>query len=299
MDGNYLRSTVNTSTAIFLAHPAAFAFLIFQVYAYNTITCSTAHQFSMKLTALTLLSNSAILALTAVTPSPNTAYQLKVLSQTPALKDTVLTVKDDSSANAFPIPLGVFSTGEPRAPYKFTFSPSTAGEGLYELKGTLRQTHLIITGDPRAMGFFEAPIGGDPQPAANETQFTNKWMVFSSGDGMNLVFAEGLAAGSWRACKGDSELDYTFYFFDGKQKQFLLIRSMLMTSREVGAQRHHQRLRKRQPPGRGSHIQPDYSHWRGRTNRYQWDLYYWCSFPFRKYDWGLAFWGYCPCGYFP
>lgn len=171
---------------------------------------------TMKFTTTSLLSTSFLLATASAAPSPGTAYQLRVHSvSTPpnaALNNTLLTVKDES-ATSNPTPLGVFSTGEPRNAYTFTFSGNS---DAYEAKGTKKQTHLFLTGNPVAMALYDVPIGSDPKPGQNETQVKSFIAQTPFGASGDQFFPTNQGAGTWRACKGDSTVDYTIYFFDGK-----------------------------------------------------------------------------------
>lgn len=181
----------------------------------------------MKLTTSTFFTTSALIAASAAAPSLETVYQLRLSSSNSAINNAIITVKDETSGSAAPNAMGVFSTGEPRNPYTFKFVGSSLSKALYKLQSTKVQKHLVLTGNQVAMGLYDIPIGADPQPAENELTASDKWFVYEApGDeGMRLMAAVRykerqddnslLDASSWRACKGDSDFDYTLYWFDG------------------------------------------------------------------------------------
>jgi hypothetical protein len=70
----------------------------------------------MKTLTSLLLTASTLLANTAAAPSPSTIYTLKISAQGSKLDGSAVVVKDESSANTFPNPLGSFSTGNPATP---------------------------------------------------------------------------------------------------------------------------------------------------------------------------------------
>ncbi|KAJ4298206.1 hypothetical protein N0V90_006105 [Kalmusia sp. IMI 367209] len=177
----------------------------------------------MKFTTSTLLTTSALVAATVAAPSLDTVYQLRLSSKNTAINNALITVKDESAPGTTPNAMGIFSTGEPRNPYTFKFVGSSLSKLLYELQGTVRQTHLVLTGNQVALGLFDIAMGADPQPAEDELTASDKWWVWEQDEKMNLMVAERyngddsklITASSWRACKGDSEADYTLYWFDG------------------------------------------------------------------------------------
>jgi hypothetical protein len=173
----------------------------------------------------TVLSTSAIVAAAAAAPSSSTTYNIRVnaINNNPAINNTLLAVKDESATTA-PNAIGVWSTGEPRSAYSLTISPNPANNKVFEMKGSVKQTHLILLGPDAAMPLYDVPIGADPKPAVNQTLITNAFTLFPDtnrllqaqrykpgGDPNDLV-----GSGSWRACKGDSTVDYLILWFDGK-----------------------------------------------------------------------------------
>ena len=152
------------------------------------------------------------------------SYRLSIRTQNPRLNGSALVVKDESVAITFPNPLGSFSTGNPRYPYTFTVVTISEQDKLYELKSTVNQKHLVLSGDPIAPGLFEVPIGGDPVPIPNKTVTRTKFLVVDDSDGMVIKGAEDIrnvngvfdGPGSWRACNS-STVDYQLYWFDGMQ----------------------------------------------------------------------------------
>lgn len=193
----------------------------------------------MKLTTSTFFTTSALIAASAAAPSLETVYQLRLSSSNSAINNAIITVKDETSGSAAPNAMGVFSTGEPRNPYTFKFVGSSLSKALYKLQSTKVQKHLVLTGNQVAMGLYDIPIGADPQPAENELTASDKWFVYEApGDeGMRLMAAVRykerqddnslLDASSWRACKGDSDFDYTLYWFDGSLPLFHIFSSYL------------------------------------------------------------------------
>lgn len=184
----------------------------------------------MKFSAAAVLSATAVVATATATngtsPKAGTQYQLKItLSDTPALKDTFLTVFDESDArdNYFN-PIGSFSSGNPRYPYTFTAELSVPEDNLYALKSVVKKTHLISSGNPIALALYETKIGADPAPQQGEKQYADRFLFLNKDDKMFLVQAEAFRSGSgsvmgpgtWRACLGDSQADYQIYWFDGE-----------------------------------------------------------------------------------
>ncbi|KAF1968449.1 hypothetical protein BU23DRAFT_572350 [Bimuria novae-zelandiae CBS 107.79] len=177
----------------------------------------------MKLAPCTLLTTSVLAAASTITPSLDTTYQIRLSSSNRAINNTLVTVKDEAPANTSPNAMGTFSTGNPRYPYTFKFVHSHLSKVLYELQGTVRKTHLVLTGNQVALGLYDIPIGTDPKPAEDELTASDKFWVNEENGKMSLMAAERytgddsklLSASSWRACKGDSEIDYTLYWYDG------------------------------------------------------------------------------------
>jgi len=177
----------------------------------------------MKFTCSILSAGFTLLAV-ATAASLDTVYHIRVKGSNTAYDNSVLTVKDDTGANTSSSPIGVWSTGEPRWRYTFTLSPNPGNSFLYELKGTLRQTHLVFNGHPVAMGIYDIPIGNDPIATEENIIATNRWHVIEEAGIMKLEY--GIAevpsggfmggAGSWRMCRGDSQIDWAIYWFDGK-----------------------------------------------------------------------------------
>lgn len=62
------------------------------------------------------------------------------------------------------------------------------------------------------MALYDVPIGADPTPQKGQSSITNTFTVW---DG-NQFRTVDMGAGSWRACKGESEHDYQLYLYDGK-----------------------------------------------------------------------------------
>ncbi|KAF1961940.1 hypothetical protein CC80DRAFT_500282 [Byssothecium circinans] len=182
----------------------------------------------MKFTTSTALIASGLVANAAATaPSPNTIYKLKVNSTTTGLSGAIVTVKDESAGTSA-TPLGVWSSGEPRNPYTFTLTKSTLSDKLYELNGSLKKTHAILHGNTIALGFFDVAIGADPKATDKDALFTNQWLATEDTGSLRLLHAERfkagaeentfVGAGTWRACKGDSQAafpDYQIVWFDG------------------------------------------------------------------------------------
>jgi hypothetical protein len=176
----------------------------------------------MKTITSTILASCVLLATAAAGLSTSATYKLKISSTVPALKDATLVLKDASSANSSPNALGSFSSGEPRYPYTLTLSAISEADKLYELIGTVKQTHLILNGDSRAPQLFDVPIGADPAAEPGNTLTRSRFLLVESGSRLNIVSAEDTAgsgnyrgAGTWRACNG-STVDYQMYWFDGK-----------------------------------------------------------------------------------
>jgi hypothetical protein len=174
----------------------------------------------MKTTTCVLLFASSIVSTAALAVSTSATYAIKIKTGNPRLNGSTVVVKDESLGAAFPNPLGSFSTGEPRHAYTVTVSTVSAPDMLYELKSAIKQTHLMMTGDPVAPQLFEAyDIGGDPAPVVNKTVTRTKFIVW---DDMRLwgtadKNAAGSlynSAGSWRACNGTT-VDYQLYWYDG------------------------------------------------------------------------------------
>jgi hypothetical protein len=92
---------------------------------------------------------------------------------------------------------------------------------LYELKGTVKQTHLNVNGDPIAPQLFEVnDIGGDPAPIIEATVTRTKFIIrgdmtfWGAEDSKSAAGGFQNSARSWRACN-DSTLDYELYWYDG------------------------------------------------------------------------------------
>ncbi|KAF1922868.1 uncharacterized protein M421DRAFT_426487 [Didymella exigua CBS 183.55] len=176
----------------------------------------------MKTTASFFLLAVSFLAAAAASPSTSALYTLSILGQDPKLNGSAVVVKDESGANTFPNPLGIFSTGEPHHPYTFTVATVSEKDNLYEVKSTVSQKHLILNGDPIAPQLFEVPVGGDPAAAPNKTITRTKFLILNEFDMMVLKSAEDTknsngefqGQGSWRACNR-STADYQLYWFDG------------------------------------------------------------------------------------
>jgi hypothetical protein len=188
----------------------------------------------MKTTAPIFFLASSLLSAAVFIPSATSTYTLKIVNALdPRLNGSTVVVKDESAGATFPNPLGTFSTGEPRHAYSFTLSPVSVSDSLYELKSTVKQTHLILNGDPIAPRLFETPLGEDPAPVPNKTVTRNKFLVKQDESGSLILrgirdgrSADGTydgAAQSWRACNG-STIDYQLYWFDGLSvfKSFLI-----------------------------------------------------------------------------
>jgi hypothetical protein len=177
----------------------------------------------MKTTNKAILSVSIFLAIAAAAPSESATYKLKISrAESLQLKNATLVLKDESNANSSPNPLGSFSTGEPRYPYTFTVHTVSEADKLYELKGTVRQTHLAVNGDPRAIQLFDVPIGGDPIAIPNKTETRTRFLI-AEQDGQLLLGSASnergyngfKGPGSWRACTSGT-VDYQIYWFDGE-----------------------------------------------------------------------------------
>ncbi|KAF3042879.1 hypothetical protein E8E12_003039 [Didymella heteroderae] len=177
----------------------------------------------MKMLTSVLLAASSLLATTAAAaPSSSSIYTLSIRAQDPKLNGSAVVVKDESSANTFPNPLGSFSTGNPRHPYRFTVATVSEKDNLYEIKSTAGQKHLILNGNPIAPQLFETPIGGDPAAIPNKTATRTKFLILDDANTMTVKGAEDVknangkfdGAGSWRACNR-STVDYQLYWFDG------------------------------------------------------------------------------------
>jgi hypothetical protein len=176
----------------------------------------------MRTTAPIFLLASTLLSTAVAIPSTTSTYTLKIVNGSPRVNGSTVVVKDESAGATFPNPLGSFSTGNPRHAYTFTLSPVSASDSLYELKSTVKQTHLILNGDPIAPQFFETRIGEDPAAVANKTVTRNKFLIKEEPGRMLLKGIEDVkniggtydSAGSWRACNG-STVDYQLFWFDG------------------------------------------------------------------------------------
>lgn len=176
----------------------------------------------MKFIAPSILYTSACIAAVSAAPSTGSTYNIRVGSDNPAIKDALVTVKDESATTS-PNAIGVWSTGEPRSAYTLTISSNHVNPKLFECKGTVKQTHLILNGPRAAMALYDVPIGADPTPKKGEALFTN---AFTRWEEKGIRFADRykaggdpndlIGAGSWRACKGDSEIDYQLYWYDGE-----------------------------------------------------------------------------------
>jgi len=120
--------------------------------------------------------------------------------------------------------LGVWSTGPVRYAYQVTLSKSTSGPRLYELKGGFEPSQLTLHGIREAMGLFDAPIGALINVGAGEALYNDKFTFLKDtlslrhGQDFNTSGTEvpSGGAGSWRACRGDSKVDYQIYWYDGK-----------------------------------------------------------------------------------
>jgi hypothetical protein len=176
----------------------------------------------MKTLTSLLLTASTLLANTAAAPSPSTIYTLKISAQGSKLDGSAVVVKDESSANTFPNPLGSFSTGNPRYPYNFTVATVSEKDNLYEIKSTVSQKHAILNGNPIAPQLFETPIGGDPAATPGKAITRTSFLILNDHGASYLKSAEDTknadgefdGAGSWRACNG-STVDYQLYWFNG------------------------------------------------------------------------------------
>jgi hypothetical protein len=177
----------------------------------------------MKSTTTTLLPISLFLAIaSATTPSTSTTYQLRVNSANPSIGSSFLSLKGPSTTST-PNALGIWSSGEPRYPYQLTLSTSPSDSRLYSLKG--QDSQLILYGLEEAMGFFAAPVGYTTEVGKGERFYNDKFTFLDNKD-LKLRHAQDFntsgsdaptgGAGSWRACKGDSEIDYQMYWYDGK-----------------------------------------------------------------------------------
>jgi hypothetical protein len=179
----------------------------------------------MKFTTTAIFSTSALLATVNAAPSTSTTYQLRVNSANPSIGTSFLALKD-SSTTTTPNALGIWSSGEPRSPYQLTLSTSPSDTRLYSLKG--QSSQLILYGIREAMGFFSAPLGYTAQVGQGEAFYNDKFtfLGYNNDDELKIRHAQDFntsgtdlptgGAGSWRACKGDSEIDYQMYWYDGK-----------------------------------------------------------------------------------
>ncbi|KAF2798623.1 hypothetical protein K505DRAFT_371602 [Melanomma pulvis-pyrius CBS 109.77] len=177
----------------------------------------------MKFTTSTILSTSALLATASAAPSTSSTYQLRVSSKNPSIGSSFLSLKN-SAVSTEPNALGVWSSGEPRSPYQLTLSTSPSDSRLYELKSA-KQTQLMLWGIREAMAFYDAPIGAKVEVREGEGFYNDKFTFLESGADLSLRHAQDFntsgsdaptgGAGSWRACKGDSEIDYQMYWYDG------------------------------------------------------------------------------------
>ena len=195
----------------------------------------------MKTLTSLLLTASTLLANTAAAPSPSTIYTLKISAQGSKLDGSAVVVKDESSANTFPNPLGSFSTGNPRYPYNFTVATVSEKDNLYEIKSTVSQKHAILNGNPIAPQLFETPIGGDPAATPGKAITRTSFLILNDHGALYLKSAEDTknadgefdGAGSWRACNG-STVDYQLYWFNGTHtfpSQLKLVFSSLIVTR--------------------------------------------------------------------
>jgi hypothetical protein len=214
----------------------------------------------MKFTISTILHASALLATASAALSTNSTYNLRVGSNNPAIKDALLALKAESTTTS-PNALGVWSYGEPRSTYTFTLGPNPANDKLFELKSTVKDTHLILYGPDAARAFYDVPIGADPTPAKGQSLLTNTFLQWNENQ-LRVVerYQPGsdpndlIGAGSWRACKGDSEVDYQVYWFDGKLFPLVTFRKVLMIPRVVSSGRLCQGLRVHRPLSRGGQV---------------------------------------------
>lgn len=164
-------------------------------------------------------------AILATTVAADTLYNLRVspVSGNPAIKDSFLAVKDESTTTSLS-PLGIWSTGEPRYPYTFTIEPNPANNQLFEMKNAVKATHAILFGPDAAMAFADVPTGADPTLSAGQLLRANTFTKFGNGGRVLLAerYVKGgdpkdlIGAGTWRACKGHSEIDYQIVWFDGE-----------------------------------------------------------------------------------
>lgn len=156
----------------------------------------------------------------AGTSAQVSSYQLRVVSQTPAIKDAILTLKDASGNAGSPNALGVWSTGEPRSAYTFTISAAASDARFYELKSSVTKTQLTLWGNKVAMGLYDVPIGSKLDITQDEAAYNDKYTTMGTmvrhAQDFNSSSEPSGGAGSWRACKGDSEVDYQIYWYDGK-----------------------------------------------------------------------------------
>lgn len=168
----------------------------------------------MKTLTPVLLAVSVILATTVAVPSSSSIYTLKMRAQDPKLDGSAVVVKDERSINTFPNPLGSFSTGNPRYPYSFTIASVSEKDNFFEIKSTVGQKHVILSGNPVAPQLLETPIGGDPAATPGKTITRANFFISDEVDAMYLRGGKLGEAGSWRACN-QSTIDYQLYWFDG------------------------------------------------------------------------------------
>ncbi|KAH7110607.1 hypothetical protein B0J11DRAFT_586186 [Dendryphion nanum] len=180
----------------------------------------------MKFTSTNIFITTALLASASAQSNPNLSatYQIQVLHSTnPRINSSFLAVKNPK-AGTEPNALGVWSTGEPRFPFQLTLAKATTDTRFFKLNGALRQTHLFVTGKDSIKGLFDGAIGSKVELKANETYYDDKWTFIEMGGPLSLRHAQDHktvvnatgGAGSWRACRGDSEVDYQMYWYDGR-----------------------------------------------------------------------------------
>jgi hypothetical protein len=186
----------------------------------HTPNPSFLNTFTMHLTvpALTTL----LLATTTAAISTTATYKLAIGSRNPSLSNTTVVLKDDSAPASSPNALGIYSSGAPRSPYTFTIATNSSTDNLYEFRGAVRKTHLIVNGDARAMGLFDVAIGADPVPGSKAEETRSLFLIDPANPTSVRVAASMRggaghfdSAGSWRACTSGT-VDYQLYWYDGE-----------------------------------------------------------------------------------
>ncbi|KAF2477659.1 uncharacterized protein BDR25DRAFT_338455 [Lindgomyces ingoldianus] len=180
----------------------------------------------MKVTGSTILFTSALAATGTAALSTSSTYQLRVSSSAnTAINGGFIAVKD-TGVTTSPNPMGLWLTDrKARDPYQFKLATSPSDSRLYQILGTLKQTHLVLYGDKVAMGLFDIPIGSKVEVKDGEATFDDKFTTLGQQGATTLRHGQDFnssgtdiptgGAGSWRACKGDTVNDYQLYWYDG------------------------------------------------------------------------------------